>query len=158
MISCYTTLLPRQLWGSFFPEGTVSCNGGKTLFKITRWVANYVINNWIINIDGQEYLTAHTFLRSILLLSFHLHPGLPSGLFSSGFPTKTLYECFSSPMRPTCAAHPILLDFSILIIFGEEYKLWTNAIFSYLLIFHPSWAQNSPQYPGLKHPHSMFFP
>ena len=29
--------------------------------------------------------------RSILILSSRLRPGLPSGLFPSGFPTKTLY-------------------------------------------------------------------
>jgi hypothetical protein len=39
----------------------------------------------------------------------HLHLDLPSGLFSSDFPTKTLYALFS-PMRATCAAHPILAD------------------------------------------------
>ena len=32
-----------------------------------------------------------TFLRSILKLSSHLRLGLPSGLFPSGFPAKTLY-------------------------------------------------------------------
>jgi len=34
------------------------------------------------------------FLRSILILSFHLCLDLPSGLFPSGFATKILYACY----------------------------------------------------------------
>ena len=34
-------------------------------------------------------------------LSTHLRLGLPSGLFPSGFPTKTLYASLSSPIRAT---------------------------------------------------------
>jgi hypothetical protein len=50
-------------------------------------------------------------LRSILMPSSHIRLGLQSGLFPSGFPTKTLYICLSSPMRATCPAHSIGTDF-----------------------------------------------
>ena len=38
--------------------------------------------------------------RSILILSTHLSLGLPSGLFHSGFPTKTLYTPSPHPYAP----------------------------------------------------------
>ena len=44
------------------------------------------------------------FWKSILILSSHLLLGLPSGLFPSGFHTKTLYTPYLSPICATCLA------------------------------------------------------
>ena len=47
--------------------------------------------------------------KSILILSYHLRLGLSSGLFPSGFPTKTLY----TPPPPCVLYAPPILFFSI---------------------------------------------
>ena len=60
--------------------------------------------------------------RSILILSFHLRLVLPSGLFPSGFPTKTLFTPLQTSIRATCPAHLILIDFITRTILAEEYS------------------------------------
>jgi len=45
------------------------------------------------------------------LIFFHLRLGLPTGLFTSGLPTKVLCGRLLSPIRSTCPSHLIFLDF-----------------------------------------------
>ena len=66
------------------------------------------------------------------ILSSHLRLGLPSDLFPSGFPTKTLNTSLLAPIRATCPAHLILLDFINREILGEKYRLLSSSLCSFL--------------------------
>jgi hypothetical protein len=61
-------------------------------------------------------------LRSILILSSHLYVGLYSGLFSY-WPSQQNSICSFLSVRATCPSNLIIIDFIILIILDEEYKL-----------------------------------
>ena len=71
-----------------------------------------------------------TSLKSILILSSHLHLGLPNGLLLSGFPTKTLYwyAILDCSISATCHAHLNRLDLRFLIMLGEEYNAFSSAL------------------------------
>jgi hypothetical protein len=75
---------------------------------------------------------------SILILSSHLRPSLPSDLFPQVSPvcTSTL------PHSTTCPVHLILLDLIIQIIFGEEYWLSSSLCFLHSL-FSNTFSQRS---------------
>jgi len=73
-----------------------------------------------------------TFCIPILILSSPLCLELPSGLCPSGYLTKTLYRSLLCPIRATCPAHLILLDFITQTIFGEQYRSVSSSSCSFL--------------------------
>ena len=76
----------------------------------------------------------HTLLLKILLnIILHLRLGLPSALFPSGFPTKTLYTRtpLLSPIRATWPVHLILLDFFTRTVLVEEYRSFISSLCSF---------------------------
>ena len=110
----------------------------------------------------QSYPYSHThFVKIHLNIILSLRLGLRSGLFPSGFPTKTLGATPLPPIRATCPAHLILLDFITRTIFGEEYRSLSSSLCTfhhspcYLVPLRPKY---SPQQSTLQHPQATFPP
>ena len=92
--------------------------------------ARHLSLSWASSIQS---ITPHpTSWRFILILSSHLRFGLPSGLFPSGFSTKTLHTPPLSPIRATCPTHLIRPDFIIRTVFGEQYRSLSSSLCSFL--------------------------
>jgi hypothetical protein len=66
----------------------------------------------------------------MLILFSHIFLGLPSELFPSGYPTKTLY----TPLLFPHTAHLILLDMINRTIVGEQYRSLSSSLYSFFLI------------------------
>ena len=83
------------------------------------------------NLSKVNPLQANPFyLRSVLILSFHLRLRLPGGLFLSGFLTKALYA-FRCSIWATRPVYLTLRELITLIIF-DNYKQRTSELWSFL--------------------------
>jgi hypothetical protein len=69
-----------------------------------------------------------TFWRYILILSSHLHLGLPSGLFPSSFTIKTLYYM---PLLSPYALHSPPISFSI----WSPEKYWVKTTAKIIVLY-----------------------
>jgi hypothetical protein len=106
-------------------EADSQSSGQEIAFPLCSLEAHYHVHD-ILPLDPIwiQSTYKHTLsLRSVLLLSFHQHPGFQSGLFPSGFLTKLQFVVCISTTHFTCPANLILIKLFILIIFVEEHKL-----------------------------------
>ena len=119
LLTAWNGVLLKKLTGSAASQEIPPFLGTRKFITVFT-SARHLPLSWANSIQSPQ--PPHISWRSILILSSHLRLGLPSGLLPSGFPTRNLYTPLPSPIRPTCPAHIILLDFTTRTILGKEYR------------------------------------
>jgi len=124
-----TPVLLERLTG-FQPVQKFPAFPGTRTFITAFTSVRHLSLSWVSSIQS---IPPHpTSWISILILSCLLCLGLPSGLLSSGYSTKTPYTPLFSPIRATCPAYLFLPDFITRTILGEEYRSLSSSLCSFL--------------------------
>jgi hypothetical protein len=113
----WSRVLPEKLIGPQLVEKYPTFYGTQR-FNADFTRARHLSISWARSV--QSIPPHSTSERSILILSSYLRLCLPSGLFPTGLPNKTLYALLLSPIRATCPAHLIPVDFITQITFGKN--------------------------------------
>ena len=79
--------------------------GTRIFITVITWVRHFSLS-YTESVQSTHFQP--NFLRTSLMLSYHLLLGISGGLFPSWFPTTNLYTFRLSTIRATFPAHPIL--------------------------------------------------
>lgn len=104
--------------------------------EISRTVCSCMVHYLVHKSKLPQISLVHVVLlfpEDLLNIFLPSTPGLPSGLFNSGYPNQNLFAPLLPPIHATCPSYLILLYLITRVIFGEEYRSQSSSLCSLLL-------------------------
>jgi hypothetical protein len=100
--------------------------------------ANYCVckslsQDSVLSYMSSVHIFTHHFLKIHFVLSLRLHLRFSSSLSLQNFSARILYVFVVSHIPSTWPIHLSLLDLITLIVFSEEYNLWSFSLYNFLL-------------------------